>query len=287
MSKTEKYDATVMTTEDPEQRGRIKVACAGLLGDEDTELPQWIEPNLQWGWFVVPDVGEIVEIETLFGDEQEEIFGQSFLENAEMRWSGKRSWTDEETENGEPRPIPEEFVTNYGKRRGFATPNGHIIFFDDTKDGQKINITWHQNGTYQFIAMDEKGSMTVANANGTMIYMDSENGAFTIIDEHGNHYSSDENGIKIVDNFSNFIEWKDGVIQIVSQGNVVFLGADCTIGTGSVNILDGATDKLVMGDTFKSTVYDIHTHATAFGPSGPPTPLLLPTALSQNAKVGP
>lgn len=286
--KIEKHDATVMTVEDPEKRGRIKVACVGILGDEDTELPQWIEPNLQWGWFMIPDPGEIVEIEVVSGDDQDEIFGQSFIENAEIRWSGRRSWTDEEVENGESRKINEEFETNYGKRRGFATPNGHIIFFDDTESGQKINITWHQNGKYQYIAMDEKGSMTIANANGTMIYMDSENQAFTVVDEHGNHYSSNGNGLKIVDKHGNFIELKNGVIQIVSQGNVVIMGNDCTIKTGTVNLLDGATDKVIKGDTFATSFYNTHVHSSAFGPTGPPAVLILTTSncLSQNCKVG-
>jgi hypothetical protein len=286
----EKHEATVMSVEDPEKRGRIKIACAGLLGDEDTELPDWIEPNLDWGWFVIPDVGEIIEVETIAGNDQDEVFGQSSIENMEIRYTGKRSWTDDVVDSSnEARPVNEEFKTNYGKRRGFATPNGHMIFFDDTSDGQKINITWHQDGKYQYIAMDEKGSMTIANANGSMIYLDAENGAATLVDEHGNHYSSDANGLKVVDKNGNFIEMKDGVIQIVSQGNVVAMGSDATLKTATVNLLDGATDRVVKGDTFMTTCFDIHTHATAFGPSGPPLPLmstLQATVLSANCKVG-
>ena len=60
---TQTFDATVTNIEDPEKRGRIEVSCAGLLGDEDSTLPMWVEPNTDWGWFYVPDVGELVEIE--------------------------------------------------------------------------------------------------------------------------------------------------------------------------------------------------------------------------------
>lgn len=286
----EKHDATVLSIDDPEKRGRIKIACAGLLGDEETELPDWIEPNQDWGWFVIPDVGEIIEIETIAGNDQDEIFGQSTIENMEIRYTGKRSWTDDVTdEKNEPRPINDEFKTNYGKRRGFVTPNGHMIFFDDTNKNQKINITWHQEGKYQYISMDEKGSMTIANANGSMIYLDADNGAATFVDENGNYYSSDTNGLKIVDKFGSFIEFKDGVIQVVSQGNFVVMGSDATLKTATVNLLDGATDRIIKGDTFMTTCFDIHTHATAFGPSGPPVPLmstLQASVLSTNGKIG-
>jgi hypothetical protein len=283
----EKYEATVTNIDDPDMLGRIKVACVGLMGDEETEIPQWVEPNLQWGWFVVPDVGEMVEIEEKESPDHDDSFGQSSIENMDLRWTGRRTWTSESTDQKNvATPIPEEFKNNYPKRRGFKTPNGHLFFFDDTDGLQKINLVWHQKGKYQYITMDENGSTIIANKNGSMIYLNSKDGEVTIIDEHGNNIVTCDTGIKIVDKNSNFIELNQNFIQIVSQKNITLLGSDVTLKSATVNLLDNANDKVIKGDTFKSTVYDVHTHATAFGPSGPPTPLLLPGSLSQNCKVG-
>jgi hypothetical protein len=288
---TERYDATVTSIEDPEKRLRIKVTCIGLMGDDTTELPVWVEPNLDWGWVLIPDPGEIVEIIALSGEDQDEIFGQHQIENMELRWDGTRSWTDEEVdEDIEPRPIPDDFKENYGKRRGFITPNGHMILFDDTKGKEKINFTWVQeqsDGTkkYQYMSMDEKGSLTIANKNGSMIFMNAEAGQLTVIDEHGNYYGSSKEGITIADKFQNFIQFKDGAMQIISQGNMTIMGNSVDIKSGSVNLLDGALDKVIKGDTFAKLVFDIHTHA---GPGSPPVPLMsaIPLVLSQNCKVG-
>lgn len=146
---TERYPATVLKNDDDERRGRIKVACIGLLGDEESELPMWVEPTLDWGWFYVPDVGEVVEIEVVAGTDLDEHFGQASIDNLDVRWRGKRFYNTAEGTVGEADQDPEvdarlvhaEFKTNYGKRRGFATPWGHVIIFDDTDGDHRISIT--------------------------------------------------------------------------------------------------------------------------------------------------
>lgn len=144
----ETYAATVTVNEDDEQRGRIRVTCAGLMGDELSELPMWVEPVLDWGWFYVPDIGEIVEIEITSNTEQDEHFGQSSIDNLDARWRGKRYYTEAEgtvgDEDQDPdvdaRKVHAEFLTNYGKRRGIATPWGHVLLFDDTEGDHRIAI---------------------------------------------------------------------------------------------------------------------------------------------------
>lgn len=145
----ETYPATVTVNEDDEQRGRVRVACAGLMGDEESELPMWVEPAFDWGWFFVPDVGEIIEVELTSASEEDEHFGQASIDNLDIRWRGKRFFTEAEGTVGEEDQDPEvdarkvhaEFLTNYGKRRGFATPWGHIILFDDTDGDHRISIS--------------------------------------------------------------------------------------------------------------------------------------------------
>jgi hypothetical protein len=147
---TERYEAVVTNNEDDEQRGRVKVHCAGLIpwpdGEDPVELPMWVEPIHDWGWFYVPDVGEVIEIEVIVANDSEESFGQASLENLNPRWRGKRfiseSEIEDEDKDGVPRVVHSEFKTNYAKRRGFSTPWGHVIWIDDTEDSPQITLKW-------------------------------------------------------------------------------------------------------------------------------------------------
>lgn len=140
----ETHTATVTAIDDPKQRLRIRCSCVGLLGGEDGELPMWVEPELQWGWVVVPDVGEIVEIVMTVSGDTDDSFAQTSLENPDIRWRGIRHWSDDQ-DGDQPRPVPDAFKINYGKRRGFATPAGHVFVFDDTPGAEKIILT-HAKG---------------------------------------------------------------------------------------------------------------------------------------------
>lgn len=284
---TRRYDAVVTDNNDDQLRGRIKVACAGLLGDEDAPLPDWVEPNLPWGWFVVPDVGETVEIELQEGEDHDEVYGASSIDAPNVRWTGKRAWTVDEPESGEARPIHDDMKVNYGKRRGFITPNGHILYFDDTENKQKVQLTWKKGDEYQFMSFDEKGSTILQNINGTTIFMDAENKAFTIIDENSNTIQMGPDGIKLVDLHGNVLQMTNSLAQFMVSGNMNILGNACDIKTGTVNLLDGATSPIIRGDIMV-TVHDPHQHPGPFGLTGPPTVLMAstPGVLSANAKVG-
>lgn len=165
---TESYPAVVMFNDDPDKRGIIRVACAGLMGDEDTEIPIDVEPVQEWGWFSVPDVGEIVEVEVITGSEEDESFGQASIDNLDLKWRGKRYYTDGEDDNVEPTKVHNDFVaTNYAKRRGFSTPFGHIIMFDDTEGDPRMFISLQTEKLKQGEAPDpEKISRIELEPNG-------------------------------------------------------------------------------------------------------------------------
>jgi hypothetical protein len=281
---TEKYTAIVTTNEDPDQRGKIKVACLGLLGDETTEIPIWVEPVHNWGWFTIPDIGEQVEIEVATDSDLDEIKNQTFIDSPRMIWRAKRFYADEPEDPAVATPVHNDFKTNYGKRRGFATPNGHILLFDDTEDNQKVMLSWKQEETYCYLTFDENGSVIIANKTGSLIFMDAVDGANSIIDEHGNTISSNTDGMKVIDKFSNIIELKEGVVQVLSQGNMILNASNISLEGASVDIVKGATDPVVKGTIFK-TYNDTHTHSSSVGPTGPPIVPLPPTALSTAAKV--
>src|SRR5690606_21183467 len=122
-----------------EYRGRIKVICSGITGDEEAELPSWVEPALDWGFFLVPDVDEVVEVEMLMATPRDEVRGESGMLDPQLRWRGVRVWDSSETD--QPRPVPDDFKANY-KRRGFATPAGHVLYFDDTDGATLVCLTW-------------------------------------------------------------------------------------------------------------------------------------------------
>jgi len=181
--KFEKFEAVVTSNDDPEKRGRVRIACAGLMGDEQEEVPNWVEPVSSWGWFVVPDVGEIIEIENIAGLSDDEQPGQSSIDNLDLRWhASKRFWGNEDAEEGQGQtPIPEDFTsTNYGKRRGFATPVGHVLLFDDTSGALQVSLTWVDGDNRSFLRIDEKGSATLEVHTGEKIAIDTANSQINI-----------------------------------------------------------------------------------------------------------
>lgn len=287
----EEYEATVTNNEDPERRCRIKVACVGLLGDEETELPMWVEPVLNWGWFIVPDPGETIAVQVIVSSEQDESFHQSSIDNLDIKWKGTRFYTSEETEGEtEVRTPHEDFLENYGKRRGFATPNGHILYFDDTEGKQKIQLTWKQGNDYCYLTFDDKGSVILANKNGSYINLDAENEVMTFTHQEGHLINMTSNDVSIIDKFANVINMKDGAIQIISQDSIVLTGKSTNVKTGSVDIGEGA-DAFIVRGTDLLVWLAAHIHNDSLGaPTTPPTPgipptPLLPELLSTVAKV--
>lgn len=245
MIKVEKHIAVVANTDDPDKRFRIKVKCAAILGSEDVVLNRWVEPAFHWGMVLLPDVGEQVEIEVYSGSDKDEVEGQSFLENPDIRWRGTRYQGPDAYEG--------MFTeTNYGKRRGFVTPAGHLLMFDDTEGAEKINLVWHnaENG-YAMFSMNEDGSVILANKNGSMLYLNAAAGELALIDEYGNSFSSSSTGIKIIDASGNIIELKSGVVQVLGTSAVTISCKDAVIDAGKVQ-LGGqpAAEALVKGTTF-------------------------------------
>lgn len=277
MIHTETYPAKVVGTDDPEKRGRIRVACAGLMGDEESELPEWVEPAPAWGWFIVPDVGEVVEIEVVVGSSEDEQQGQASIDNLDAKWRGARHYGN--TEGEQPTPINADFLTNYGKRRGFATPGGHTFIFDDTDGNRRINLTWtNENGEHGFVSIDQDGSLIVGTKTGHTIYLNSKEGELSIVDQHGNLYSSDKDGIKIVDKDGDLIDIKGGNIQILAASGVTVSCKDVVLDAGKVQLAGSpAIEALVLGTAFLA-LYNAHTHVAppGGGPTSPPAVPMVP-----------
>jgi hypothetical protein len=231
------YLAKVVKNDDPDKRGRIKVSCYQLIGSEK-ELPDWVEPVLDWGWFYIPDVDELIEIEVLIGTGRDSRPGETAIHNLDIKWRGGRYYGGEETDA--PRPIPDLLLENYRKRRGFATPNGHIFYFDDTPGKQEITLSWSDGfdpPEYSSITIDKEGTIKLSLSNG----------------EHSLHLKDDELEVKLSAGAS---------LKVTGKGS----NAVTVLGDGGVKA--AIADHL---QTFYSTVkgiFDPHIHPTGMGPSG-------------------
>jgi len=293
----ERYLGKVTGTDDPEQRGRIKCICPDFIG-EDVELPDWIDPMLDWGWFSIPDVDEIVELEILVSTEEDEVRYQSAIFDPIIRWRGKRFYGGEDTEA--LRPIPLEMTErNYGKRRGLITPRGHVLLFDDTEGDEAVRLSWHaverNEDKYAFLNLDIHG-ITIANKNGTLLFFDSDNAAVLLNDEHGNVLAFDSDGARVVDKFGNMLVMRDGVVEVFSQGGVAINAANnvdvacdkATVeaqteavvkalavtldGTASISLGNGAAQPGVLGTILETWLAShVHTSAAPTLPTSPPT----------------
>ncbi len=145
----ETYHAIVTDNKDPEQRGRLKVQCQGLVGAQ-AELPDWAEPmagayvsNGSGGSLFLPKIGSTVEIICDAHDtHRDEMPGERFLQNPNIKWR-PATFTDKRG----PMPLPAPLTINYPERRGWVTPGGHQVITDDkgsviikSKDGGQIEL---------------------------------------------------------------------------------------------------------------------------------------------------
>ncbi len=257
---TERYEAVVSSIEDPEERGRFKVKCVGLMGDATAELPIFVELVPGWGWFIVPEVGEIVEIEVIVASDRDEIWGQASIEALNPVWRGKRFITDVELDKPFPpnplvpddgsvaTPPHNELVSeNYGKRRGWASPHGHLLMFDD--EDPRITLLWVKDRLDPGEAPDPAKSTRVeVEPDGSL--------KVSMLDKH--------------------------TLHLLASGQ---LKLDLDSGASLLIDKNGADAKLTLGDGAKSVavaeplkvIWDLleiylntHTHPTGMGPSGPP-----------------
>lgn len=305
---TEDFVAVVSSIDDPEKRGRIKVACAGLMGSEEEEVPMWIAPDYEWGWFIVPDPGEQVNVISESSADDDEQFGQTSIASMNLKWRGRVWGNSEAEEEALKRPIPSDFTaSNYGKRRGFATPQGHVLLFDDTLAEPKISLTWTSGDPLKpddqkraFFTFDKQGVTIATAAHGpddvqSMFFMNGENGEILLVDSVGNSVGTTADGIKVTQaeggESKASIELKsDGVATILSAAGVVLStknihmnAGDILLGSGLASLI---TEPAVLGNILINLL-GTHTHPTGVGPSGPPVggPAFFTAALAQEVKV--
>lgn len=288
---------TVTDVDDPERRGRVKVACASLMGmDEDglaREYPNWVEPVFGWrtsaldaetgdgatcGFFFVPGVGTNVVLDITEGSSFDEAPGQASISSPDPRYLGCLLSPGES--------IGDEFSTNYPARFGWKAPNGALLFFDPTKGSEKISIQSHEiDGGRSYILIDDKGTVIFATANGLFVKLDAETKTITMVDGYGNTIQTARDGLTLSSHKGPVISAKDANISISCDGNVAVNADRVDLSANKVNLGTGAAEAIIKGNTFQ-TLFNAHTHLGNLGaPTAPPTIPLSGSELSTVTKT--
>lgn len=175
-----KRRARVADTNDPEKRGRIRVQCAELYGNG---MSDWALPNYPFyggrgcGFMSIPPIGSMVWIECEEGFADYPIYTGGFFDTISDGFSSDGSPVEESSEfqsdsSAAPKHAkgyydgsdqggikgnfgvpPSSFEANYGDVTILQTPSGHMLEFDDTEDGERIQIH-HKKGSHIEILPD-------------------------------------------------------------------------------------------------------------------------------------
>ncbi len=272
------YPGIVVNNKDPEMKGRIVVKAPTLAGDD--LLPDWAVPvmpaGVGHGLFHPPEIGDGVWLCFEMGEIAYPVYMGGW-------------WAKQE---GEELETPIDCQVNPPTTRGWFSPAGHGIAFNDKTGELQVKMQWKKKGQntsedkYSFIVMDKNGSVQMQNHKGTMMFLNAEDGkeGVTIIDEHGNMYASDKDGVKIAQS--------DGVFAELKKDKITLAGKEVTVAaelfnasSGGCSLGQNAQEPLVLGNKLMQlwtqcvTAFSAHVHPTTApgSPTGPPTGMPWPT----------
>jgi Type VI secretion system/phage-baseplate injector OB domain len=250
-----KYSGTVMGNEDPDKQGSVLVTVPTIFG---ATLQVWARPCFPYGHFFVPPVGTKVWVEFEGGDPQYPI------------WVG--TWYPKSVTPAESRVTPPD-------NRVIQTASGHTIELDDSDGHARITIRHKDNS---FLAIDDKGSVVVANKNGATLYLNADGAEASLLSEQGHVFAMNGNGIVMMNQDGASLDLSGDTVRITA-GKIMLEGTTVSLGAG-------AAEPTVLGTQFQTlwTQFLLHTHPSAMGPTGPavpPAPLVPPVHLTSAVVV--
>lgn len=240
----------------------------------DGEFPIPAEPCFPFasengaGFFVVPKVGDEIEIEIEADDGTDDT---TDIELPEPRW---RCMVYSDAAD-----IDERFKENYPNRSGWKTPSGHFLLFDD-KEGEEFFELLSSKG--HIIKMDDKKgneSILIQHLVGTGFLIDKDGTLIEVIKKDRITGIGGDKAEIIVGDETKMIIGNETVTTSLIREHTAFshvIAASTTIQIGS----SGATENLVLGLQF-TMLYNAHQHIGNLGiPSGPP---IMPMTAAQLA----
>lgn len=279
------YDFRVTSNKDPQGRGRVQGYCP-YIGQRESP-GDWVLPVFlmggakrkdgkiveggQYGFFWPPEEGDVVLVSFANGDPDQpsRFIGGNFGQD-------KAGGTE----------TPKEFRHAQDASpmvRGWVTPGGHRVTFDD-KEGAKTVKIEHASGTY--FEMGESGIVQWKTPDGAAVFIDPANGSAGIADANGNVATLDSTGITLKEKAGAMLKLAGGQVMI-SAATALSLGAGAAgmvFKTLMLDLVSGADQHAVRGEDLIAYIAG-HAHSTGMGPSGPPIVPPSPALLSQGVKL--
>ncbi|MES3153134.1 phage baseplate assembly protein V [Sphingomonas faeni] len=238
-----KYRGTVVDNADDTMVGAIRVTVPAMFG---ATLAVWAQPCFPSGQFFVPPVGAFVWVEFEGGDRQSPI------------WVGTFHPTN---------AAPPETQVKPPDNRVVHTPGGHTVEFDDTDGAERIVIRHASNA---FVAIDQAGSVTIANKNGSTVSLSAADGGNAMLmSEHGQIVTLTDAGIVLMNKDGAALDLTGNTVRITAK-QIILDGTTVALGNGAAK----SGQPTLMGTAFQAlwTQFLLHTHPTAMGPTLPPVP---------------
>lgn len=248
-----KYDGTVIDIADEQMLGRIMVKVPSVFGPDMTVRAR---PCFSPGHFFVPPIDSHVWIEFEAGDPQYPL------------WVG--IWYPQGTS-------PPEAQVDPPQHRVIHTPSGHIVEISDEDGAETITIKHKQNA---FVAIDENGSVTIANKNGAYVFLNAADEEATITAQQGHVITMTASGVALVN--------KDGTAVDLTGDTARITAAKIILDATTVAVGNGADQPTLKATSFEALWNFVvsHVHPSAMGPTGRGTPPILPlTPVHKSAAV--
>jgi hypothetical protein len=271
-----KYRGVVKDNKDPLKLGRLKIQVPSVLvddplTDDDESVTDWASPCVpcggasEQGFFFVPDKEANVWVEFEEGNIDQPIWVGTF-------WTAPKDTTQIPTEAQDMAGTEQDLEP---KRRVLKTTSGHVLEFCDIAGKESITMQ-HKDGA--MINMDEKGSVTLINKKGSLLYLNADAGELSLIDENGNNIATNSDGVTITS--------QDGSIVGLGKDAVQVIAKNVHIRSQTVSLGEGAMEPAILGKTF-AAIFDAHTHATTApgAPTSPPIPAPMPLSAPMNPAI--
>lgn len=258
-----KHSGTVLDDNDPLLSGRLQVQVPSVFD----QFAVWARPCVPYGHFFIPPIGTKVWVEFEGGDLSYPIWVGTWFADGE---------------------VPPEAHVGPPDNRVVQTKSGHTIELNDTDGSEKLII---RHKLDSFVSIDEKGSVLLANQNGSNVYLNADAKETSVVSEQGNLVSMSDAGIVVTAKDGTTIQLGDGKVKITASGNVQLTGGGQILVSGAGIALGGSAAAMtpMLVEKFLA-IWSSHTHPSAMGPTGPPIPappLSPQTAGSQAVKMAP